>query len=78
METYRYRGTDTLACDIVALLGREDPTTTPTQLEAWREHTSGSFDVRFFPGRHFYLDERPREVAEAVREKLDAARSVER
>lgn len=73
VETYRYRGTGTLTCDIVALLGREDPTTTPAQLQAWREHTSGSFDARLFPGRHFYLDERPREVAEAVREKIAAA-----
>lgn len=78
VETYRYRGTGTLACDIVALLGREDPTTTPAQIEVWREHTSSSFDIRFFPGRHFYLDERSREVAEAVREKLGAAPGVER
>ncbi len=78
VETYRYRGTGTLVCNIVALLGREDPTTTPAQIEAWREHTSGSFDVRFFPGRHFYLDERPHEVAEVVREKLGTAHGVER
>ncbi|WP_157224247.1 thioesterase II family protein [Nocardia paucivorans] len=73
VETYRYRGTGTLTCDIVTLPGRADPTTTPAQIQAWREHTSGSFDARYFPGRHFCLDEHPHEVADAVREKIGGA-----
>ncbi|MGW4065979.1 thioesterase II family protein [Nocardia grenadensis] len=66
VETYRYREGERLRCDIVALLGRSDPTTTPEQLARWREHTSGDFAVRLFPGGHFYLDEHAREIADLI------------
>lgn len=66
VETYRYRGGERLRCDIVALLGRSDPTTTPEQSARWRDHTSGDFAVRLFPGGHFYLDEQQRQIADLI------------
>ncbi|MFI5717312.1 thioesterase II family protein [Nocardia sp. NPDC051750] len=70
VETYRYAAGEPLGCDIFALLGRSDPTTTPEQLEEWRNHTTGHFEMRLFPGRHFYLDVHTREVADFVSSKL--------
>ncbi|MGW5382121.1 thioesterase II family protein [Nocardia sp. NPDC003963] len=66
VETYRYAAGARLRCDIHALLGRSDPTTTPEQLERWRDHTTGGFATSLFPGGHFYLDERSREIADLI------------
>ncbi|MGW3278575.1 thioesterase II family protein [Nocardia rhamnosiphila] len=74
VETYRYQEGERLRCDIVALLGRSDPTTTPEQLARWRDHTSGDFAVRLFPGGHFYLDEHAREIADLLTPVLAAGR----
>ncbi|MET8795510.1 alpha/beta fold hydrolase [Nocardia sp. NPDC004568] len=66
VETYRYQEGERLRCDIVALLGRSDPTTTSEQLARWRDHTRGDFAVRLFPGGHFYLDEHERQIADLI------------
>ncbi|WP_328395788.1 thioesterase II family protein [Nocardia sp. NBC_00416] len=66
VETYRYRPGTRLGCDIFALLGRSDPTTTPDQLGGWRHHTAGGFATSSFPGGHFYLDDNSREIADLI------------
>jgi surfactin synthase thioesterase subunit len=55
-ETYRYTPGPDLTCPIVALLGDRDPMVTVEEAREWRRHTSGAFDLRVFPGGHFYLD----------------------
>jgi medium-chain acyl-[acyl-carrier-protein] hydrolase len=54
-ETYEYAPGERLACSIVALGGSSDPGVAVSELEAWRGHTRGSFELRLFPGDHFYL-----------------------
>ncbi|MFI6169498.1 thioesterase II family protein [Nocardia sp. NPDC051052] len=75
VETYRYTPGAPLAADIVALVSTQDPTMTPDQADEWREFTTGTFDRATFPGGHFYLDERPAEVAKVVAEQLAHNRS---
>ncbi|MBF6170878.1 thioesterase II family protein [Nocardia blacklockiae] len=70
VETYRCQPGDLLRCDISALLGADDPTVTAEQARAWQDHTTGEFELATFPGRHFYLDERPSEIAEFVAARL--------
>ncbi|MFI9402876.1 thioesterase II family protein [Nocardia sp. NPDC052316] len=70
VETYRYTEGDPLAADIAALVSTEDPTMTPEQADEWRDFTTGTFDRATFSGGHFYLDERPAEVAEVVTRHL--------
>ncbi|MFD6159747.1 thioesterase II family protein [Nocardia sp. NPDC060256] len=70
VETYRYTPGDPLAADIVAFVSTEDPTMAPEQADEWRDFTSGTFARTTFPGSHFYLDEHPAEVAEAVEKRL--------
>ncbi|WP_194833538.1 thioesterase II family protein [Nocardia sp. XZ_19_369] len=70
VETYRYTPGDPLTADIAALVSTEDPTMTPEQADEWRDFTTGTFDRATFSGGHFYLDERPAEVAEVVAEHL--------
>jgi pyochelin biosynthetic protein PchC len=55
IETYRPRPGPALACPVVACAGDADPDVTREQAGGWREATSGRFELRLFPGDHFYL-----------------------
>jgi medium-chain acyl-[acyl-carrier-protein] hydrolase len=73
--TYAYSPEPPLACPISAYGAVEDEEVSRENLEAWREQTTAAFNVRMFPGGHFFLhDARPlllrtlaRELGEVVR-----------
>ncbi|WNI26215.1 alpha/beta fold hydrolase [Streptomyces sp. ITFR-16] len=44
-----------LACPVVALTGDSDPEAPVEDVRAWHGHTTGPFELRVFPGRHFFL-----------------------
>jgi medium-chain acyl-[acyl-carrier-protein] hydrolase len=44
-----------LDCPILACGGRSDRSVAVGDLEAWRDLTDGDFELRLFPGGHFYL-----------------------
>jgi medium-chain acyl-[acyl-carrier-protein] hydrolase len=54
-ETYVYEPGEPLACPISALGGVRDAEVERADLEAWREQTSGAFNLRMLDGDHFYL-----------------------
>ncbi|MEV3859889.1 alpha/beta fold hydrolase [Streptomyces sp. NPDC050095] len=68
--SYRWGGGEPLAVPMTVLVGDDDPMVTLTAAESWREHTTGDFDLRVFPGGHFYLFDRVAEVAHVVRDGL--------
>jgi surfactin synthase thioesterase subunit len=70
LGTYRWRGGEPLAAPITALTGDRDPMVTVQDVRTWREHTSGDFAVKVFPGGHFYLFDHIGQVAAAVTEGL--------
>ncbi|RMI32445.1 thioesterase II family protein [Streptomyces triticirhizae] len=70
VETYGPRSGPAVACPIVALVGDDDPRTTVEEARAWADHTSGPFDLRVFPGGHFYLNARVGAVLEAINSRL--------
>jgi medium-chain acyl-[acyl-carrier-protein] hydrolase len=65
-ETYQHHPRPALAMPLSAFGGADDPEATPGDLDAWRAHTSQFAGVRLFPGRHFYLRERTRDVVTAI------------
>jgi surfactin synthase thioesterase subunit len=69
-ETYRYRPGPPLSCPITVLTGDADPKTSLDEAEAWREQTTGSFDLRVYPGGHFYLADHQSEVLGAITDRL--------
>ncbi len=65
-ETYRSTGAPPLTCPITVLIGDEDPRVSFDEAQAWRAHTTGAFDVRIFPGGHFYLVDNRNGVLEVL------------
>ena len=54
-ETYTYTPEPPLECPITAFGGIDDPEVSQDDLEAWKEHTSTSFQSSMLPGDHFFL-----------------------
>jgi surfactin synthase thioesterase subunit len=74
IETYRYDSAPPLSCDITALVGDSDPKASPDDAAAWSQHTLGRFDLRIFPGGHFYLEDCRAGVIDALSSALRGVR----
>ncbi|MBV9143271.1 MAG: thioesterase [Pseudonocardiales bacterium] len=70
IETYECPPNATLPCPIVALVGDADPRARVAEVAAWAGHTTGKFDMKTFPGGHFYLNTHWPHVAEVIRYAL--------
>ncbi len=55
VDTYQYRPEQCLSCPITVYGGLEDKEASVADLHAWKEHTSAEFNVRLFPGDHFFI-----------------------
>jgi medium-chain acyl-[acyl-carrier-protein] hydrolase len=55
-EAYTYVAEPPLECPIFAMAGLRDTEIDRERLDGWREQTSGGFELRLFPGDHFYLN----------------------
>jgi medium-chain acyl-[acyl-carrier-protein] hydrolase len=55
-EAYRYQGGPALECPVSCFGGLDDPVVRPDDLAAWRDRTSGKFNLRMFPGEHFFIE----------------------
>ncbi|MFG2531758.1 thioesterase II family protein [Streptomyces sp. NPDC048516] len=66
IETYAWTPAPKLDCPITAFVGDQDPQATAEEAAAWAGHTTGAFDLRVFPGGHFYLDEHRNSVTDAI------------
>jgi medium-chain acyl-[acyl-carrier-protein] hydrolase len=54
-ETYTYVPRPPLRCAVTAFGGLEDHEVTRDEIQAWRFHTTGSFEMHVLPGGHFFL-----------------------
>jgi surfactin synthase thioesterase subunit len=72
IETHR-PAPGVLNCPITMLVGDADPQATLEEAQAWRAHTSSEFELRVFPGGHFYLNDRSQEVVETVSRTVKCA-----
>lgn len=53
--TYNYKPEPPLSIPLSAFGGTEDREVSPDSLDGWREHTTGDFVQRLYPGDHFFL-----------------------
>ncbi len=54
-ETYRAADRPPLSCPISVFGGVDDTIVLREELEQWKIHTTGSFDLRQLPGDHFFI-----------------------
>ncbi|WP_046472308.1 thioesterase II family protein [Allosalinactinospora lopnorensis] len=66
IENYAGAPDATVDCPITALVGDRDPQTTIDEASAWEKHSSKGFDLRVFPGSHFFLEEHQSGVTSVI------------
>jgi surfactin synthase thioesterase subunit len=54
-ETYVHRQEDPLDCSLTAFGAADDLEVSLEEVSAWRSHTRGPFELRIFPGGHFFI-----------------------
>lgn len=70
-ETYVYRDEPPLDCPLLAYGGRRDDKAPMAHLTPWKLQTAGDFQLRIFPGNHFFfLNESCQAVMQSLREEL--------
>jgi pyochelin biosynthesis protein PchC len=70
IETYACAPGSVVDCPVTALVGDADPQTTIEEASAWAEHCTEEFDLRIFPGGHFFFNERQTEITELISASL--------
>ncbi len=70
-DTYTFAPGEPLPCSLSAFGGLQDPHARRDELEAWREHTRGTFAARLFPGDHFYINSARPLLLRMVARELD-------
>ncbi|MFI5799457.1 thioesterase II family protein [Streptomyces sp. NPDC051677] len=76
LNSYTSAPTPVLRTPITALTGAADPRTTKAEANAWRDRTTGPFDLCVFPGGHFFVREHHEAVTTFVAEKLSSLQSA--
>ncbi|WP_172381387.1 thioesterase II family protein [Streptomyces sp. MNP-20] len=71
-ETYAYRDEPPLDVPLTVFGGRRDPRADEAEILAWESLTSAAFQVRTFPGGHFFINERAEELMEVMTRLLRA------
>jgi surfactin synthase thioesterase subunit len=55
IETYEFREEPPISIPITVYTSTADPRVNLDEARAWERHTAGGFEMRVFPGDHFYL-----------------------
>jgi pyochelin biosynthetic protein PchC len=74
-KTYRYVPGPPLSCPVTVFVGDADPTVTLDEARSWRDHTTGSFDCRSYPGGRFFLYRHQAAVVGVIAAQLVPERS---
>ncbi|WP_308191910.1 thioesterase II family protein [Kitasatospora humi] len=75
IEAYRCAPGATVNCPITVLTGDSDPKTTLDEAKAWGDHTTEPLDLRVFPGGHFFISERSKDVMKVLVEHFQQERA---
>ncbi|MET7572878.1 alpha/beta fold hydrolase [Streptomyces sp. NPDC005492] len=71
-ETYVYAPGPKLTCPVTAFIGDADPMVSAAEANSWERHTDGPFQLRIWPGGHFYLDTHAADVISKISAAIPA------
>jgi medium-chain acyl-[acyl-carrier-protein] hydrolase len=77
-ERHRAAPRGPLDCPITALCGESDPRAPLAAVDKWRAFTTAEFDIRVFPGGHFYFLDSIADVVSLIGDSMLAAASGRR
>ncbi|MEV5505406.1 thioesterase II family protein [Streptomyces orinoci] len=66
VERYAYRAGERLRCPVIAMTGDADPRVSVDEAAVWAEHTSGGFELKVYPGGHFFLVQQQQEIVREI------------
>jgi medium-chain acyl-[acyl-carrier-protein] hydrolase len=69
-ESYRHVPGSPLSIPIAAFAGAADAVARAASMTGWQEQTAGSFSVREFPGKHFFIRDSEKELLRVIAEQL--------
>jgi medium-chain acyl-[acyl-carrier-protein] hydrolase len=69
-QTYKPTDGPPLSCPIHAFGGLQDEDIPREHVEAWRNETTGSFELGMYPGDHFFLHNSEPALLEALNQNL--------
>lgn len=69
-DAYIYQDDEPLSCPITAFGGLQDHDISKEDLSAWKRQTEGAFTQRFIPGNHFFLNDHPQLLIQAMMQDL--------
>ncbi|WP_066363826.1 thioesterase II family protein [Herbidospora mongoliensis] len=61
-----------ISCPVTAFAGELDEEAPVEDVAAWRHHTTGPFDLRVFPGGHFFIADDPPGTARLIADLIRA------
>ncbi|MGX1804579.1 thioesterase II family protein [Nocardia sp. NPDC055321] len=70
--TYHHRVGPLLTIPIHAHIGISDSRVNTQEARAWSDHTVGDFELRTYPGGHFYLSEQVDALSSEIRRTINA------
>lgn len=70
VETYQGNPDRSVSCPLSAISGDSDPRVTLDEAKAWADHTTGPFDLRVYPGGHFYIIEQGPQLIQLISDDL--------
>jgi len=73
LEGYRHRAGLPVSCPLVAVAGEDDSVVDRAHLPRWGEETRDSFEMRTFPGGHFYFQPRFEPLLRFLEERIQHA-----
>ncbi|MDH6349562.1 MULTISPECIES: linear gramicidin aldoreductase LgrE [Brevibacillus] len=71
-EQYQYQEEEPLGCGLTAIGGWQDPDITVAHMEAWRKHTSASFQMHMLQGDHFFLHSEQEQLLAIIESTLQS------
>jgi medium-chain acyl-[acyl-carrier-protein] hydrolase len=69
-ETYTYKAEPPLSCPVSAYGGADDDKVPRHFLTGWRDQTAADFNIRMFPGDHFFLQTARRALLRVISEEF--------
>ncbi|MCB0165294.1 MAG: thioesterase [Anaerolineae bacterium] len=76
VETYTYLPKPPLDCPISVFGGQDDTLVSLADLEAWRTQTSSHFNIRVYPGDHFFLRDAQPSLLRDITQDLALRRGI--